>query len=157
MGDVTPAETKNEQHIIEEVLDQLLSYIAIEASFKVAVSEDTAEVLLDTEDSGIVIGYHGETLESFAFVLSLCVAKRVGRYVRIRVDVGDYKKNREESLKALAQQTKERVLSEQREFSLPNLKSWERRVVHLLLQDDPEVTSESVGEGKERTLIVKPR
>ena len=42
-------------------------------------------------------------------------------------------------------------------LSLPNLRSWERRVVHTFLQDDKEVTSESAGEGRERTLIIKPR
>lgn len=151
------AEQPTEQQVIEEVLDQLLTHVQIQASFKVTVTEDTAEVLLDTEDSGIMIGYHGETLESFAFVLSLCVAKRLGKFIRITVDVGEYKKNRTDSLQALAMQTKDRVLSEQREFSLPNLKSWERRVVHMLLQDDPDVVSESVGEGRERTLIIKPR
>ena len=54
-------------------------------------------------------------------------------------------------------QTKEQVLSEQKEHVLPSLKSWERRVVHLILQNDEEVVSESIGEGKERVLVVKPR
>ena len=57
----------------------------------------------------------------------------------------------------MAAQTKARVLAEEREISLPSLKSWERRIVHMALQDDPEVVSESVGEGRDRTLVIKQR
>jgi spoIIIJ-associated protein len=60
-------------------------------------------------------------------------------------------------LKTLAEQTRERVLNEQREVYLPNLKSWERREVHMYLTEDADVISESVGEGRERTLVVKPK
>jgi spoIIIJ-associated protein len=89
--------------------------------------------------------------------LSLCVARALGRFVRISIDVGDYKKNRTEMLKALVAETKARVLSEGKEIAIPELKSWERRVVHLLLEEDKEVLSESQGEGRDRVLVVSPR
>ncbi len=115
------------------------------------------DVVLNTKDSGVVIGYHGEVLESLQLVLSLIISKKLGHFTRVSIDVGDYKKNRTEFLKNLAFQTKEKVLEEKREFSLSDLKSWERRVVHLTLQDDEDVVTESVGEGKDRALIIKPR
>ena len=85
------------------------------------------------------------------------VTKKLGEFKRVNVEVGDYKKNRSDYLKTLATDSKERVLSERKEIYLPNLKPWERREVHMHLADDPEVISESVGEGKERTLVIKPR
>jgi spoIIIJ-associated protein len=54
-------------------------------------------------------------------------------------------------------ETKERVLTEGREMAVPELKSWERRIVHLLLEKDNEVMSESRGEGRDRVLVVSPK
>jgi len=105
----------------------------------------------------MVIGYHGETLEAIQLILSLIISKKVESFVRVSLEVGDYRKNRTDWLETLALQAKERVLQEQKEVPLPNLKSWERRIVHTFLQNDKEVTSESVGEGKERTLVIKLR
>lgn len=149
--------TETEQLQVQAVVDELLGVLELSGTAEVVLGTDAIEVILDTPDTGIVIGYHGEVLESFQLILSLAVAKKLGRFTPVSVEVGDYKKNRTEYLRNLAQQTKERVISEGRDFSLSNLKAWERKTVHLLLKDDPEVVSESIGEGKERTLIIKPR
>lgn len=153
--------TENEQltqedfDTIHEILGKLFSEVEIEGTFELAEGENTVEVMLDTKDTGIVIGYHGEILEALQLIASLIVAKKLGKFVRISIEVGDYKKNRIEYLHSLAQQTKERVLADGREADLSNLKSWERRVIHVALQDDDKVTSESVGEGRDRRLVVK--
>ncbi|OGH47808.1 MAG: hypothetical protein A3A51_03825 [Candidatus Levybacteria bacterium RIFCSPLOWO2_01_FULL_39_10] len=90
-------------------------------------------------------------------VLSLIIAKYLGEFKRVTLEVSDYKKNRAEYLESLARETKEKVLSENKEIYLPNLKPWERRIVHLYFKDDRQVMSESTGEGKERTLMVRPK
>lgn len=147
----------SEKKIIKQTTSKLLKLLQVEGGFDIAENEEGLEIVLTTKDSGIVIGYHGETLEALSLVLSLCISKSLGRFVRVSLEVGDYKKDRTEFLKSLANETKERVLSENREIMLPNLKSWERRIVHLFFQDDKEVVSESMGEGRDRTLVIKPR
>jgi len=152
---------KKELKTVEEITEKLLKLLDIDGSFEILESktgkEEVLEILLNTKDTGVVIGYHGDTLEGLQLVLSLCIARNLGRFVRISVDVGDYKKNRTEWLKTLALETKERVLTEGREITIPELKSWERRIVHLLLQEDGEVASESRGEGRDRVLVVGPK
>ena len=148
---------KKEEKLVKKVIKDVLKLLEIDGDFSLATSTDIIEVSLDTKDSGMVIGYHGEVLESLQLILSLCVSKKIGRFVRISVEVGDYKKNRTDWLENLAMQTKEKVLTEKKEVPLPSLRSWERRIVHMYLQDDEEVVSESVGIGKDRTLVVKPR
>ncbi|MBI4089308.1 MAG: KH domain-containing protein [Candidatus Levybacteria bacterium] len=152
---------KKEIKIIEEITEKLLKLLDVEGNFEILEvkgdKEESLDIVLNTKDTGVVIGYHGDTLEGLQLVLSLCVARKLGRFIRISVDVGDYKKNRAEWLKTLALETKERVLSEGKEIAIPELKSWERRVVHLLLEGDGEVISESQGEGRDRILIVRPR
>jgi spoIIIJ-associated protein len=152
---------KKEIKIIKDITEKLLKLLDIEGGFEIVESKDaeseSVEIVLNTKDTGVVIGYHGDTLEGLQLVLSLCVARNLGRYVRISIDVGDYKKNRSEWLKTLATETKERVLTEGREMAVPELKSWERRIVHLILEKDNEVMSESRGEGRDRVLVVSPR
>ena len=148
------SETNKKQ---EKVIKKFLESLGIDAAFTLLEDEETIGITLETEDTGIIIGYHGETLEALQLILSLVLAKENGVFKRISLEVGDYKKNRSEWLGKLAQDAKERALSENKEIYLSELKSWERRVIHLILQDDKEVTSESTGEGKDRVLVVKPR
>ncbi len=146
-----------QEKVIEKVIDGVLKALEIEGDFSLAVQENVVEVTLETKDSGMVIGYHGEILEALQLILSLCVSKKVGEFIRVSVEVGDYKKNRSDWLENLAMQTKQQAIAEGKEVAMPNLRSWERRIVHLFFQDDPDVVSESVGEGRDRTLVVKPR
>ena len=152
---------KKEIKTIQEVTEKLLKLLDVDGDFEILESkeskEESVEIVLNTKDTGVVIGYHGDTLEGLQLVLSLCVARNLGRFVRISIDVGDYKKNRTEFLKTLAQETKERALAEGKEIAVPELKSWERRIVHLLLEKDEGVVSESQGEGRDRVLIVRPK
>jgi spoIIIJ-associated protein len=149
--------TDEQLQTVDEIVHDLFSRLEIAGEFSVTANEEIIDVTLETEDSGIVIGYHGEVLEALQVVLSLMIAKKLGSFHRVSVEIGDYKRNRTEYLEKLAQQTKERVLTDNREQTISQLKSWERRVVHMLLQDDDEVVSESVGEGKDRVLVIRPR
>ena len=142
---------------LEKLIKAFFVSLGIEASMEIAETEEAISITLETEDTGIIIGYHGETLEALQLVLSLILAKENGEFKRVSVEAGDYKKNRTEWLERLAVDTKERALADGKEVYLSDLKSWERRVVHVFLQDDKEVVSESSGEGKDRVLVIKPR
>jgi len=141
----------------DKIIKDFFVSLGIDTKMEILETEEAIEITLETEDTGIIIGYHGETLEALQLVLSLLLAKENGEFKRVSIEVGDYKKNRIEWLERLALDTKERALSEGKEVYLSELKSWERRVIHLLLQDDKEVTSESSGEGKDRVLVIKPK
>ncbi len=149
--------TAEEKKLAEEIVKEFFQVLGTDVVPSVAVIEESLDVTLDTQESGILIGYHGETLESLQLLLSLAVSKKIGRFIRVMIDVGDYRKQRTAYLEQLAQQMKDSVLQEQRERVFTSLKSWERRVIHLLLQDDPQVETESRGEGRERVLVIKPR
>ena len=142
---------------VKGVVEEILKVLEIDATFELLENEEGYDIILTTEDSGIVIGHHGDTLEALQTVISLSVSKTLGEFKRISLEVGDYKKNREEYIKSLVAETKDKVLSEKKEIFLPDLKPWERRIVHIILQEDKEVTSESIGEGKDRVLVVKPK
>ena len=150
---LTPPETR----VAEEVAKEMFTVLEVDAGVKVESTDEYVDILLETPESGILIGYHGETLDSLQTILSLAISRKIGRFVRVMIDVGDYRKNRTEYLERLAQQAKERALRENREQVITSLKAWERRVIHLILQEDAEVTSESEGAGRDRVLVVRPR
>ena len=148
---------KQDKKIIDKVVKKLFDQLGIEGDFEVMGADEGIEIALETDDSGIVIGYHGDTLESLQLITSLCVAKELGKFVRVSIEVGGYKQKRTEWLNNLAQTTKEKAISQHQEISISDLKSWERRVVHLLLKDDKDVSSQSQGEGRDRVLVVSPK
>ena len=88
---------KKEIKIIKDITEKLLKLVDVDGDFEILESkekeEESVEIVLNTKDTGVVIGYHGDTLEGLQLVLSLCVARKLGRFVRISIDVGDYKKN----------------------------------------------------------------
>ena len=145
------------QKIATETVDEFIKTLGIEGKAEISLSDEAVTVVFTTEDTGVIIGYHGEVLEALQLLLSIAITKKAGKFIRVSVDAGEYKKNRITWLEQLATQTKEKALEQQREIELSNLKSWERRVIHLFLQEDKEVVCESFGEGKDRILVVQPR
>lgn len=141
----------------KKTFSKLIEALGIQGDFEITENSEGYDIVLTTDDSGIVIGRHGDTLEGLQIISSLAISKALGEFKRVSIEVGDYKKNREEYLRNLAMDTKDKVMSEGKEISLPDLKSWERRIIHLILQDDKEVISESLGEGRDRVLVIRPR
>lgn len=148
---------EKEEKIIKKTTEELLKMLDVDAEIILEMGEETVNITIETDDSGIIIGRHGDILESLQTILSLCISKKLDKFYRVSLEVGDYKKNREEWLLNVTADTKQRAITENREIAIPLLKAWERRVIHLNLQDDKEVVSESVGEGKDRTLVIRPK
>ncbi|MDQ6601473.1 MAG: KH domain-containing protein [Chloroflexota bacterium] len=108
-------------------------------------------------DLGVLIGRRGDTLQQFQYLVTLLVNKRVGGFNRVVVDVGGYKRRREEALLGLAERMAERVAQSHRPLPLEAMPPNERRVIHLALHDHPAVYTESQGEGEARKIVIYPR
>ncbi|MDO8451467.1 MAG: R3H domain-containing nucleic acid-binding protein [bacterium] len=143
---------------VKEIAEDFLNRLGIVGAVAVDIDESQAfRVNIQTEETGLLVGFHGRTLESLQVLLAIIVSKKLGQWVKVYVNVGDYREKREEALMHMAQRAAERVSATGRSVELTRLSPSERRVVHLTLSGDEHVMTESVGEGNERTLIVKPR
>jgi len=143
---------------VHQVTEDLLSRLGITGAVSVDIDETEAyRVHIETEETGLLIGFHGRTLESLQIILGLLVSRALGSWVRVYVNVGDYREKREEALMLMAQQAAERALAQGRAIELAHLSASERRVIHLTLSGDERVETESVGDGSRRTLLVKPK
>lgn len=144
--------------IVQEEVVALLGKLEIESTVSVNTDETGAfRVSIDTEETGLLIGHHGKTLESLQLILGIMISKKLGRWVKTYVNVGDYREKREETLMHMAQRAAERALSLGRPVELMRLTPAERRIIHLTLSGDERIETESMGEGDDRVLLVKPK
>ena len=143
---------------VQELTEDLLFRLGVTGTVTVDIDETEAyRVHIETEETGLLIGFHGRTLESFQIILGLLVSKKLEKWMRVYVNVGDYREKREEALMLMAQHAAERALTMGRSVELANLSASERRVIHLTLSGDERVETESTGEGSRRILLVKPK
>ena len=148
-------ENKNLE-IIKEEAEKLLKLVKIEAGVEIKVDEeDVIHLSLQTEEAGIIIGYHGQTLSSLQLLFNLIIYKKLGQWSKIIFDVGDWRERREEYLKKMALNIAQRVEANGEPVACPYLTAAERRIIHLALQDNTKVITESQGEGENRRLFVK--
>lgn len=145
------------EKVIKEETEALMDKLGVSSNLQLTKQEEGYFIMLDTEENALLIGKHGDTLSSLELILSLIVAKKLGEYVRITVEVGGYREAREDYLKNLVTRLKESVIETGVDKTVRGLKSWERRVVHLFLQGDPDIITESEGEGRDRVLVVKKK
>jgi spoIIIJ-associated protein len=146
---------------IKTLLEELFKLIGIEV--KIEVSEDKSgdeviyQVELDAADSaGLLIGSHGMTLSSIQSFLTIALKQKTGEWVKIVLDIAHWAEKQNERLNELAQQTAERAKQTGEEQKLYNLSASSRRIVHMALRDS-DVVTESVGEGQDRYLVVRPK
>src|SRR3972149_7152886 len=141
----------------KKLLEELFSLIGIKADIEVEEAkgeEKELNIKIDSkEESGLLIGSHGSTLEAIQYFLGLALKNETGEWVRINVDIAGWKGKQDERLKSLAQHTAELAIKKNEPQSLYNLTPSERRVIHLALVDNKEVETESQGEGEERFLV----
>lgn len=143
---------------VQSIAEELLQKLEIVGSVSVTTDETGAfRVNIDTEETGLLIGHHGKTLESLQLILGIIVSKKLGRWVKAYVNVGDYREKREEALMHIAQRAAERALVLGRSVELTRLSPAERRIIHLTLSGDERIETESVGEGDDRVLLIKPK
>lgn len=144
--------------IVKGEIEQLLLKIGVNATVEVSAQDDSFSALLDAQDdNALLIGKHGNTLSSLELIVTLIVSQKLGEFKRVTIEVGSYRAEREQYLSDLADKLKQEVIDSGYEKEVRGLKPWERRFVHLHLQDDDEVMTESVGEDRERTLVIKKK
>jgi len=112
---------------------------------------------VDGEDLGILIGRRGETLAALQYILRLIVAHQEKARVPLTVDVEGYKQRRYGSLRELALRMAQQAVSTRQSRTLEPMPADERRIVHLALSVNPDVVTQSVGEGELRKVVIMPR
>jgi len=154
--EVTARETPEEEakQILQNILDKM-GFLAVVDSTK----DESGSILLEVkgEDMGRIIGKEGAMLKSMETIVSAMAWKILGEKTRVSIDAGGYKEKRNKVIQKLAQDVAEDVVKAGEEKTLPYMEAADRRVIHLHLQNNPDVTTFSRGEGKERRIVIAPK
>lgn len=112
---------------------------------------------IETQDSSLLIGEGGQHLYALqTIVRRVAEQKNGGPCQPFLVDVGDYQRQRIEEIKERARMGAQRVRYFKKEVVMQPMNSYERRIIHVALVEDPDVSTESVGEGENRRVVIKP-
>lgn len=150
--------TNDPVSLAEVFLNSLLQKMNIEATVLVERKEN--DILVDirhisSSDKGILIGKRGNTLDSLQYLLSLTINKGRQKYLRVLVDIENYREKREETLIRLAQRMADRVKNYRKTIKLEPMNPYERRIIHSALQNDSKIRTYSVGEEPYRRVVIE--
>lgn len=118
--------------------------------------DNDVEVKIYGDDSAILIGRHGRTLDAIQLVTEIVANKGSSRRVRVRVDIEDYKERRAAKLADFARKMADKAVKEKREIVLRPMNALERKAIHNALNEDPRVTTESTGVEPNRKVTIRP-
>lgn len=147
----------------KDVLEKLLAVLGVEASVSLQTGPVVEEVKgavsptcfdIAGEDLGILIGRRGQTVAALQYIVRLILSQQTKSQVPIVIDVDGYKRRRYEVLHNLALRMAEQVKTRKVPFTLEPMPAYERRIIHLALANHPDVTTQSIGEGETRKVVI---
>ena len=142
--------------VAEEFLSGVFATLNMDVETQIVFDEDAAEMSIDLigDDMGILIGKRGQTLDSLQYLTGLAVNKYSDAYIRVKLDIENYRERRKETLENLAINIAKKVKRTRRPMDLEPMNPYERRIIHSALQNDRYVITSSEGEEPYRHVVV---
>lgn len=149
------------QQQLSEILDNILGLLLLEGTYDINEDENGFNITIDTKDAGRLIGVRGESLEALQLIVSQILSRKLPEgenkeFKRIIIDVMGWRKQKEDDLVARAKSWIQSVLDANTPMELEPMPAWQRRIVHMAVQETTGVESESIGEGFTRHLVIRP-
>ena len=138
---------------IESIIKEMIGMMGFD-DFSVNYSVDGGRFSIFINDSFISENNLPAIMNSFDSVIKLIARKNSVDFVI--VDINNYRRKREDLILEIARVTARKSIAEKQEMSLPVMNAYERRLVHTELAKHPDIKTESVGEGRERYVVIKP-
>lgn len=141
------------------LIRHLIEGMGLDATVKDAeVEGDSVTIRVEGESAGVLIGHHGDTLDSLQYLANLAANKKVAgekrEYCRVTVDVENYRLKREETLRALARKMADKVLRYRKSVMLEPMNPYERRIIHSEVQKIEGVATNSIGSENNRKVVL---
>lgn len=142
---------------LSEILDNLLGMLLLEGSYEIEENDESFLVSIGTKDAGRLIGARGESLDSLQLLVNQMMFRKGAATTqkRVIIDVEGWRKQKEEELSKSAESFGKQVLETGEPLDLEPQSPWQRRIVHMVISQMPGLESESIGEGRDRHIIIK--
>ncbi len=142
-----------------DIVNYLLSSLKVEVKtfFRDKDDFDTKTLYFEIEgdDSGLIIGRKGETLRSFEFFISFIIKRQLDKRVKVILDVEGYQERRRSNLVSIAESNAKKVIKYGKPIKMDPMSPFDRRIIHLALEKDKKVITESKGSGSRRQVVIK--
>lgn len=143
--------------VARRVTASLLEAMGMGASVTARAENGGVSVTVTGPQLAPLIGRHGQTLEALDLLVNLMTTRRVGHRVQVAVDAERYRERRRETLSALTRRVVSRVRRSGEPAPLDPMPASERRFIHTMLAEDPDVMTYSEGDGADRHIVIAPR
>lgn len=142
--------------LIKKFLSQVITNLGIDVNFESNIRDKAININIYTDKSGLLIGKNGETLRALEILAKQKINQEYNCFIKLNLDIENYKLKRIENLERLAKKTAREVRSSKVEATLENMNSFERRIIHNVLTDFKGIKTLSEGEEPNRHVIIKP-
>lgn len=139
---------------VETFLKEWLSKVDEKLIYSVKIEDYTINVDINGESSGILIGYHGDTLNAMQTILTTIANKNCDNKIKLILDIENYRSKRERVLEELAEKRAQTVIKTGKSITLEPMSPYERKIIHSKLQDNTKVETYSIGEGDNRRVVI---
>lgn len=142
---------------IQEFVNTVIELSRLELEAEVVCNDpELIHVELSGNDCGMLLGRNGELLNSMEYLTNRIYGRSISKDARITFDAAGFRSKRERELRMMASYAADRVRRSRKPFSFEPMAPTERRILHLVLMDEPGVRTESIGEGDDRKVVVYP-
>ncbi len=141
---------------VEEKLKEIFEFLGIHPVATVQETPELLSVTIEGDNLNFLIGYRGEALDALQNILSQAFAKQAEEWVRIMVDINDYKEGRLQKVEDMTKNFIDRVRFSGEAVEMPPMKPFERFRVHTFVSEYSDIESESVGESYDRRVVLRP-
>lgn len=141
-----------------DLLRKILKGMKIEGDLDYSIEDNTVNIKIintNQRDTSIIIGKRGDTLDSIQYILNLAENRQSDSYIRVNLDISNYREKRKESLIKLANNMSKKAISQNRNIRLEPMNAYERKIIHSVLQDVEGIETYSEGKEPRRRLVIK--
>ena len=142
---------------LKKLIKSLLKDMGFDVEIEITVSNDTPTYRLYSTNDALLIGKDGKNLKALTTVVNAILTKEINTNYRFLIDVSDYKEKNDRRIERLAKKLAREVKMTKVEVKMDSMNSYQRRLVHNILNNNKYVYTESVGEEPNRCVVIKPR
>ncbi len=156
---ISASYTVGGEYLALEFLKKLVADMELDLSVTMSDGDNDDKLInIDGENAGVLIGHHGDTLDSLQYLANLAANKKEDgvkrEYIKITVDVEGYRAKREMTLRALARRMADKVLKYKKSVMLEPMNPYERRIIHSEIQHIEGVSTNSIGSENNRKIVI---
>jgi len=152
---ITVLKKKDVENYIKLFFKDISNLMNINIELEILEMEDIFNITLVSDNNSILIGKDGKTLNSLQILIRQSVRNKVGLNIKLNLDVSNYKIKKMKNIERLVRQIAKEVDETKLNVSLDSMNSYERRLVHTIISEYPNLETESLGEGKDRHVTIK--